>query len=282
MFLKKQQKNDKSYCTIYQPNNDGSPTTMIVPYIICYLFKNDYLKHEKNEQNYYEYIDGNASNCSADNIRANYYEYKIVKHISDSVVIVDISGYEVILNFDFVENELHKYKFRPIIAGNLVYFISETNKKQRRLHQVVFEYYYPDEILTGVIDHSNHNTLDNRIENLEHINHIINAMNNMKIKPNWNEKQQRYNVRYKVDGISYGSSFSARKYGSKEKAYEEATKYVEEVALPNKRRIIDEKDMELKTKELNNLIKYFADHNMNNVIYKALLDNNINIDNIRP
>lgn len=276
-FLRKQQKHGKTYSTIYQPNKEGSPTTMIVPYIICYLFRNDYLKHGKNEKNYFEYIDGNPGNCSADNIRANYYEYEIVKYITDDTVIVNISGYEVILNINFVNNELHKYKFRPILNGCLVYFISETNKRQRRLHQLVFEYYHPEEIITGAIDHYNHNTLDNRIGNLKHINHIINSMNNMNIKPNWDETKQGYNVRYKIDGVAHGKRFSVYKYGSKEAAYEEALKYIEEVALPNKKKAIEEIDMKLKINELNNLIKYFVNCNMNNVIYEALINNGIQI-----
>lgn len=221
------------------------------------------------------YLDGDSSNCSADNIIANYYKYEIIKYNQDKTVIVNIGGYETILNLDFVENELHKYKFRPILNGSLVYFISETNKKQKRLHQVVFEYYNPSEIMTGVIDHINHNTLDNRINNLRQVNHIINSMNNMNITPNWSEKGQRYSVRYKVDGISYGTTFSVYKYGTKENAYNEAVKYINEVAIPNKKKIIKEKDTNLKIKELDNLIKYFANNNMCDIIHQALLENNI-------
>ena len=161
-------------------------TTMVVPYIICCLFRKDHLKHQKKSINRFNYLDGNSDNCSADNIRANYYEYEIISRPSETEVCVDICGKKVLLNSDFVENELHKYKFYIHEEGRCIYFVS-TSGKQEKLHQIVMNYYCPKEIITGAIDHCNHNTLDNRIQNLKHVHHIINSMNNMDITPNWSE-----------------------------------------------------------------------------------------------
>ena len=88
--------------------------------------------------------------------------------------------------------------------------------------------------ITGAIDHVNHNTLDNTIDNLRHINHIINSMNNMKITPTWNENNHSWNVRYKIDGVGYSKRFSVCKYKTRQLAYDEAMNYIESIVLPQK------------------------------------------------
>lgn len=274
-IISKRRKSGKSYTTIFTENNSSNKTTMIVPYIICYLFKNDYLKHRKNEKNYFEYLDGNPDNCDADNIRANYYSYNIIKYLPNNILIVNICDYEVLLNEEFYLNALHKYNFRVIKRKNLIYFASESTGKTIKLHQAVMQYYYPDEILTGVIDHYNHNTLDNTIENLKHTNHIINSMNNLNIKPQWSEKRQRWSVRYKIDGVRHSKSFSVYKYKSKENAYDNSIEYINSVVIPLKSKFLHDKKMELKVKEFDNLIKYFLDTDNKNVIFETLDKYNI-------
>lgn len=274
-IISKRRKSGKSYTTIFTENNSSNKTTMIVPYIICYLFKNDYLKHRKNEKNYFEYLDGNPDNCDADNIRANYYSYNIIKCLPNNILIVNICDYEVLLNEEFYLNALHKYNFRVIKRKNLVYFASESTGKTIKLHQAVMQYYYPDEIFTGVIDHYNHNTLDNTIENLKHTSHIINAMNNLNIKPQWNEKRQRWSVRYKIDGVGHSKTFSVYKYKSKENAYDNSIEYINSVVIPLKSKFLHDKKMELKVKEFDNLIKYFLDTDNKNVIFETLDKYNI-------
>lgn len=274
-FLSTRRSKGKGYLTIYVKNDKGKTTTMIVPYIICYLFRNDYLKHGKYEQNYFEYVDGDLNNCDADNIRANYYYYKILQHVSEDVVSVEMCGYEVLVNLDFYKNELHKYRFRKICNGNCVYFLSENSGKNIRLHQVVMNYYNPNMTITGAIDHINHNTLDNTIDNLRHINHIINSMNNMKITPMWNENNHSWNIRYKIDGVGYSKRFSVYKYKTKQLAYDEAINYIESIVLPQKREYLRSKDLQLKRTELNNLIKYFMESGMSKEVYNILANNNI-------
>lgn len=269
-IISKRRKSGKSYTTIFTENNSSNKTTMIVPYIICYLFKNDYLKHRKNEKNYFEYLDRNPDNCDADNIRANYYSYNIIKCLPNNILIVNICDYEVLLNEEFYLNALHKYNFRVIKRKNLIYFASESTGKTIRLHQAVMQYYYPDEILTGVIDHYNHNTLDNTIENLKHTNHIINSMNNLNIKPQWSEKRQRWSVRYKIDGVGHSKSFSVYKYKSKENAYDNSIEYINSVVIPLKSKFLHDKKMELKIKEFDNLIKYFLYTDNKNIIFETL------------
>ena len=275
-FISKQRSCGKNYTTIYSVNfNTGHCTTMIVPYIICFLFKNDYLKHDKNKQNFFTYIDGNYDNCDANNLRANYYDYKILNYVNEKTVLVDICGYEVLLNLEFVLNELHKYNFRAVNNGKCIYFLSENTGKNRRLHQVVMNYYYPEEVITGAIDHKNHNTLDNTIENLNHINHIINSMNNMNISPIWRDDSQSWHIRYKIDGVGHSKTFSVYKYGSKENALEKSIEFINNTAIPQKEEYIKKKDLELKPKEFDNLIKYFVKNNMVDKIFEILLENGL-------
>lgn len=276
-IISKRRKSGKRYTTIFTSNNNGNKTTMIVPYIICYLFKNDYLKHGENEKNYFEYLDGDLDNCSADNIRANYYSYDIVRYMSKDILVANICDYEILLNEEFYLNALHRYNFRPVRNNNIVYFVSENTGRNIRLHQAVMKYYYPNEMLTGVIDHYNHNTLDNTIENLKHTNHIINSMNNFNIRPQWNEDKQCWKIRYRVDGVGHSKSFSVYKYKSKENAYDNSIKYINDIVLPLKSEYLKKKDYLLKVKEFDNLIKYFLDSNNTSVIFEIL--NNYNIIN---
>ena len=271
-FYKHNYKKGKTYTTIYVKNNSGTYTTMIIPYIICVLFRDDYIKHESNQQNHFEYIDGNPDNCDADNIRANYYEYNTIKEF-DEKVLVDICGYEVLLNKEFVINELHKHNLRPCKNGQCIYFSSENTGEKIKLHHSVRRYYFPDEILTGVIDHQNHNTLDNTIENLNPIHHIINSMNNMNIKPLWDEKNQKWSVRYVVDRKGYSKSFSVFKYKTKERAYDEALKYIADRAVPHKAKLVKNKEINLKIKEFDELVKYFIRNNMSYKITEILKEN---------
>ena len=275
-FVKKGRRDNKPHLCISIKNIiTQKETTMVVPYIICYLFRNDHLKHRERERNVFNYLDGNNDNCSADNIRANYYEYEIISRPSETEVCVDICGKNVLLNSDFVENELHKYNFHVHEEGRCIYFESATSGKTKRLHQIVMNYYCPKEIITGAIDHCNHDTLDNRIQNLEHVHPIINSMNNMDISPNWIEQKQAYRVTYRLGGKKYSRTFSLSKYGTKESAYNNAMKYVNDVVIPRKQEYIREKDYELKVQELDNLFKYFVSNGMTDVIYKILIDNGI-------
>lgn len=257
-FLKTRRKKGKTYTTIYVKNDNGTSTTMIVPYIICCLFRNDELKHDKNRQNYFEYLDGNCDNCDADNIRANYYQYDILKINSEDIATVNICGYEVLLNLDFVKNELHKHNFRVVGEGKCIYFVCENWGKVRRLHQIVMSYYYPEKIITGAIDHINHNTLDNTIQNLKHINHIINSMNNMDIVPIWKQDKLGWRVRYSIDGVKHSKMFSIDKYETKELAYEKAMEFINTVVIPQKEKYLEKKDIELKIIELDNIVNYFT------------------------
>lgn len=139
------------------------------------------------------------------------------------------------------------------------------------------DYYYPNEILTGVIDHINHNTLDNRISNLKHINHIINAMNNLAVTPNWSEERQIWLVRYNKDEHRHSKTFSVYKYGTKEKAYNEAVDFINNEVIPRKKEYLEEKDLNLKIKELDNLIRFFSENNMLDKIYDILNKNKITV-----
>jgi len=135
-FISKRRKKQKTYTTIFVKNNEQSYTTMIVPYIICYLFKDEYLKHGKNEKNYFKYIDGNCDNCDADNIRANYYEYNILRYVTDDIVEVNICGYGVLLDLEFALKELSKHRFyiNNSVNSQNIYFSTETNGRSIKLH----------------------------------------------------------------------------------------------------------------------------------------------------
>ena len=133
-FISTRRKSGKTYSTIFAKNDEEKSTTMIVPYIICYLFRNDYLKHDKHGQNHFEYLDGDYSNCDADNIRANYYKYDIIEYMENSDVVVNICNYEVLLDYEFVLNELHKYSFHVAPYINNVYFATESYGRPRKLH----------------------------------------------------------------------------------------------------------------------------------------------------
>ena len=274
-FIKKSRKDGKTY-TIIQRYNEVTDTytAMIVPYIICSLFRNDNLKHEKNAYNVFEYFDGNCDNCSWDNIRANYYEYKVIEQLQNDVVKVDICGYEVLLNNDFYLSELNKYKFNVRPNYSLIYFYTETLGRNESLHHLVMKY-YSDIVITGVIDHINHNTLDNRIENLHHINHIINSMNSFNIHPIWYEEKQCWKVKHRIDKQTLFKSFSIYKYGTKEHAYDEAMKYINDYIITNKIRYLEEKEKKLKIAELDQLIKYFKDNNMLEQLLLVLQENDI-------
>lgn len=73
--------------------NNNNEIRVNVPYVICTLFRNDYIKHNKKEINKYVFLDGNVNNCSVKNIRANFYDYKIVKNEDGNKAWIDIKGY---------------------------------------------------------------------------------------------------------------------------------------------------------------------------------------------
>lgn len=272
----------KTYTTIYVKTNDGFYSTMIVPYIVCALFQDDaILKHGKGEYNYFQYIDGNPDNCSANNIKSNYYDYDVVEYKDNNKVVVNISGYNVLLNLEFFNNELHKYKFHPISHGKCVYFDTSSWGVSQRLHKIVVDYYNPDKQIIGVIDHYNHDTLDNTIENLIPTNFVINSMNNMDYKPTWIESKQIWRIRYSLGGKRKSPTFSVYKYGTKEKAYEAAINYINETLLVEKREFIKNKEIDLKIKEIDSIIKYFLKNNMIDKLKEILLANNLDIVDLR-
>ena len=203
-----------------------------------------------------------------DNIVANRYEYEILEKEGDRV-LVKICGHNVLLNKEYVDNELFKHKFyetKPNDKYGRTYFVSRNTGKSIMLHQSVWKYYNQQEFLTESLDHVNHNIYDNTIENLNPVHQKINSMNRIHITPSWDDKDRIYKVAYVMGQKRINKSFSVAKYKTKEAAYEAAIKYINEVAILEKIQFIEKLDYDIKLADLEKLIKYFKNTNNDKIV----------------
>lgn len=71
--------------------------------------------------------------------------------------------------------------------GTKWYAIRRENGKKIRMHRQIMEWNGYDARPPYVIDHINHNSLDNRLENLE----MITQTENMRRSPGWKKKKEK-------------------------------------------------------------------------------------------
>lgn len=190
--------------------NNGQPTTI---YLARAVLEN-FLNIKFSESNNYRIIfkDNDITNCSIDNLiyepydpdRPNKYEYTLYGDYGE----VDICGYKVLLDTDFILNELPKYKFWPKVTNSESCYFLSTGSKARTsgLHQLVVRYYRPEyEYYDRVVDHINVNTLDCRNENLRCVSASLNSMN--QAGKLYSKTPTGYRTSARIDGKDIGKRF---------------------------------------------------------------------------
>lgn len=175
---------------------------------------------------------------------------------------------------DYITNELYKHNYNPI-GRSRAYFVSKNTGMKISLHQSVRKFYYPNENNTFPIDHVDHNTFNNTIENLQPVHLVINSMNRIDTNPRWEENKKSYRVEYVMEYKRYTTLFSVKKYGTKESAYKEAMNYINNVVIPKRKLYLETKEIELMKQNLVSSINYFLLNDRIDVVKKILLENNI-------
>ena len=140
-------------------------------------------KHYMQQLKYCEFLD-DSPYCKND-------PNKIITYDDDSKVILrDIHGYaiaEVIIDTDKI-NLVEKYKWSYHHSG---YAITKIDRKNIQMHRLIMNVNDP----TLLIDHINHNTLDNRLSNLRIVDYNKNS---------WNSKTSSRNTSG-VKGVNFDS-----------------------------------------------------------------------------
>jgi len=106
---------------------------------------------------------------------------KLIELTQEKFAIVDDEDYEYLMQ--------HKWHYSMGYASAEIY-ISPTKRKRLKMHRVIMK--PPDHL---VVDHINHDTLDNRKENLRICTKQQNEMN-QKIRINKESKYKGVNKRY--------------------------------------------------------------------------------------
>lgn len=219
-------------CRVY---NNGKATTIYIARAVLENFRNICFDKKNNYRIYYK--DSDLTNCCIDNLI--YEPYNLDKPFKYEYVLygeygeVKINGYTVLLDTEFIKNELFKYKFWTKIAkSGAAYFLSTGAKKHSKsLHQLVVEYYRPKyEYYGKVIDHINRNELDCRIQNLRCISATVNSLN--RSGKLYSKTPSGYKVSAMVAKKQVNKSFSVADFNNEDECFSAVKKYINEAIIP--------------------------------------------------
>ena len=156
---------------------------------------------EKEEwQDYVEHLDGNEENNRVDNLRWSNISIKEAKHrdisetkrkrnkyhIVGDTVYVYMTNTDKYMICDLEDWEKYKDLTWMLVAGYACSNKNIDNPKSMKFHRLVMN---PPKDME--VDHINHNTLDNRRENLRIVSHVVNMAN----------RKRQYNNKFGLNGI---------------------------------------------------------------------------------
>lgn len=135
------------------------------------------------------------------------------------IVYIDVKGYEVILDKNIFDNYIKGKTIYIRKSSNNYYSYIFRDYKYIQIHRLIMN--PPKEML---VDHKNHNTLDNRIDNLRIVDKFKNQQNRKGANKNnkstgirgvsFNKRKQKYETYIGVDGKRIGLGY----YETKEEA----------------------------------------------------------------
>lgn len=227
-------------CRVYK---DGNPTTVYIARAVLENFRGISFGNKNNYRIYYK--DTDLTNCCVDNLIYEPYdpdkpfEYEYVLH--GDYGEVKINGYTVLLDTEFIKNELFKYKFwvKQTKSGSAYFLSTGAKNHSKSLHQLVVEYYRPEyEYYGRVIDHINRNELDCRNQNLRCISATVNSLN--RSGKLYSKTPSGYRVSAMVAKKQTNKSFSIADYASEEECFSDVQKYINDVIVPAQENYIDQ------------------------------------------
>lgn len=200
---------------IAMDNIDGKSISTKVADLVANAFLD-----KEDGQEYVEHLDGNEENNRVDNLKWSNISIKKAKnrsisetkrkrneyYITGNTVYVTMTGTNKHMICDLDDWIKYKDLTWMLVAG---YACSNTNidtPKRLKFHRLVMN--APEGL---EVDHINHNTLDNRRENLRLVTHIVNMANRSRLSNNktgkngvyWSEKYKRYGAQMAVNGKKY-------------------------------------------------------------------------------
>ena len=186
---------------------------------VANLVANAFLEKEE-WQDYVEHLDGNEENNEVDNLRWSDISIKEAKHrdisetkrkrneyhIVEDIVYVLMKNTDKYMICDLEDWEKYKDLTWMIVDGYACSNKNIDNPKRLKFHRLVMN---PPKDME--VDHINHNTLDNRRENLRVVSHLINMSNRSRLSNNktgkngvfWSEKRKCYGAQITVNGKHY-------------------------------------------------------------------------------
>lgn len=200
-ILKGRMINKKFY--VAMDNKEGKSISTKVANLVANVFL------EKEEwQDYVEHLDGNEENNRVDNLRWSNVSIKEAKHrdisetkrkrneyhIAGNTVYVLLKKTDKYMICDLEDWEKYKDLTWMLVEGYACSNKNIDNPKRLKFHRLVMN---PPKDME--IDHINHNTLDNRKENLRIVSHVVNMANR---KKPYNNKTGIKGI-YQKDGYYY-------------------------------------------------------------------------------
>ena len=134
-----------------------------------------------------------------------------LKMIGGKVCIVKFSG----LGIEVKSGKFSPVKFRENNCGyNICEILIDGRRKTLLEHRLVWKLAHNDWDIwdsspDNMIDHYNHNRIDNRLENLHVVNHQQNNFNRSDVKGYTLRPNGKYEARIKVDGVTIGLGYYA-------------------------------------------------------------------------
>lgn len=174
---------------------------------VANLVANAFLEKEE-WQDYVEHLDGNEENNKVDNLKWSNISIKEAKHrdisetkrkrneyhIAGNTVYVLLKKTDKYMICDLEDWEKYKDLTWMLVEGYACSNKNIDNPKRLKFHRLVMN---PPKDME--IDHINHNTLDNRKENLRIVSHVVNMANR---KKPYNNKTGIKGI-YQKDGYYY-------------------------------------------------------------------------------
>lgn len=260
-------------CRIY---DKGKWTTVYLARAVLENFKNVSFDPKNNYKIYFK--DEDLTNCSIDNLiykpfdpqKPNEYNYVLHGDYGE----VQICGYTVLLDTEFILNELSKYKFWPKKAKSGACYFLSTGMEQhsKSLHQLVVQYYRPEyEYYDRVIDHINRNELDCRNSNLRCVTAGLNSIN--RSGKSYTKRKSGYRTEVRIGKETIGKSFFYSDFETEEKCFEAVQSYLKNVIEPLKDNNFND---ELKKSYKYDIIRsfhYYIDNNNLELLNNILREN---------
>lgn len=183
---------------------------------VANLVANAFLEKEE-WQDYVEHLDGNEENNAVDNLRWSNISLKEAKHrdisetkrkrneyhVAGDIVYVSMTSTDKYMICDLEDWEKYKDMTWMLVEGYACSNKNIDNPKRLKFHRLVMN--APDGM---EVDHINHNTLDNRRENLRLVTHLMNMSNRSRLSNNktgkngvyWSEYNKCYGAQITVNG----------------------------------------------------------------------------------